>query len=219
MSRTLTCSVELSKSAGVTLTVTDEGGRIIQTVVMNGVTICATVKSENGHSTITQGAGDIELEVEGPQAKSTLRQTQDRVFIRCRSLEVEADEIQMKSSGDTRHEASGKMTFNSTGTMALATSGQCSISSTGDMKLDAQASLTAVAAMNAKLSGNITKVEAANQLSANGGVAVAISAPKIDASATIKLDLSAVQTVLRGDAAAIVRGSLIKLEGGLIKLG
>lgn len=219
MSRTLTCSIELSKSAGVTLTVTDEGGGITQTLVMNGTAICATVKGAEGSTTITLGEGDIQLEVAGPQARSTVRQIQDRVVIRCRSLEVEADEIQMKSSGDTRHQVGGALTVKSEGDMALTTSGRCSVSSTGDMNLDTQAALTATAARDAKLSASNAAIEAATRLSAGGGSSVAISAPTIDVSATMALDLSAALATLSGEASATVSGKLVNVEGDLIKLG
>ena len=51
---TLVCSVELSKTAGMTLKVLNSAGKITQTVVINGTTLVMTVKGEKSTTTVTR---------------------------------------------------------------------------------------------------------------------------------------------------------------------
>jgi hypothetical protein len=64
MADTLVCSIELSKTAGMTLTVTNSKDKITQTVVINGTTLVMTVKGEQstaeGRGSVGHEHGDAE---------------------------------------------------------------------------------------------------------------------------------------------------------------
>ncbi|MDC0723561.1 hypothetical protein [Nannocystis bainbridge] len=68
----LICTLEMSKERGVTITVEDAEGKIVQTITMNGTTLVAKVKGE--------------------QEETSLTQTTEKVTISCKQFEVVARE-------------------------------------------------------------------------------------------------------------------------------
>ena len=80
---TLICTVEMSKSAGVTIKVTDSDGKVTQTVTMDGTTMTLKVADSSNTSTITQ--------------------KEDSVTIKCKSFKVDAETVFVKSSKDSTH--------------------------------------------------------------------------------------------------------------------
>ena len=212
------CSIELSKTDGVTVVVTDEDAKITQTIAMNGTTVTVTVKKgDDKTSTITQDAESLVLKVVGEET-STVTQKHDSVAIKCKSFSVEAETVSVKSTEDSTHEAQGKLTVTSTKDMTLTSSAKLSASSTSDMKLASSAGFTASATADAKLSGMNTTVEASAALTAKGGTDAAVSGGKIALSGTMKADLTAPLTTV-GQDVTTVKGSLVKVEGSLVKLG
>src|SRR6478672_7795965 len=94
----LSCSVELSKDNGVTVTVKDQLGTVTQTLVMDGTKITITVKGLISTSTITQAEDSFEFKVAGPAQTSTITQKADSVVVKCSSFELDADTISIKST-------------------------------------------------------------------------------------------------------------------------
>jgi len=102
---TLVCSVEVDKTGGITVTVTDADGKIEQTLVMNGV--------------------KIELTVKGESATSTLTQTAEKVAIKCQQFEVEAAEtLTLKSTKASSWTSSDGLSVKSTKSLSLSSDDQ-----------------------------------------------------------------------------------------------
>lgn len=218
MAEPFICSIELSKTGGVTVVVRDEDADVTQKVAMNGTTVTITVqKGDAKTSTLTQDAEGFVLQVAGDET-STITQKHDRIVMKCKAFEVDAETVTLKSEKDSTHEAGGKMTVTSTKDMSLSSSAKLGLSSTSEMTLDSSAALKASATGDAKLSGANTKIEASAKLTLDGGVAADISAGKVNISATMKADLTAPLTTV-GQDVTTVQGSLVRVSGSLVKLG
>jgi hypothetical protein len=218
MADTLVCSIELSKIDGITVTVKNASGKITQTIVMNGTSITTTVKGDQSTTSITQDSESFLTKVAGPKETSTITQKQDQIVIKCKNFEVDAEDVKVKSSKDSLHDATGKMTIKSAQDMALNSSAKFTGSSTADMKLDTSAKLTASAVGDAKVSGMNTTVEGSMKLVTKGGVSAELSAGKVDISGTMTAAVAAPITNLGRDLTT-VKGALVKVEGSLVKLG
>src|SRR5689334_21084087 len=68
----LVCTIEMDKTAGITVTVVNADASITQTIVMDGT--------------------KIEISVAGDSATSTITQTSEKIAIACKQFEVTADE-------------------------------------------------------------------------------------------------------------------------------
>src|SRR5581483_6512448 len=79
----LICTVELDKTAGVTVTVENKDDGITQTFHCDGTQIQTIVKGNDATSTITQ--------------------KQDSIKIECKAFEVDAETITCKSTKATSH--------------------------------------------------------------------------------------------------------------------
>ncbi|HEY5956182.1 MAG TPA: hypothetical protein VIV60_06505 [Polyangiaceae bacterium] len=168
---TLSCSVEVDKTGGITVKVTNADGKIEQTLVMNGVSVELSVKSDSATSSITQ--------------------TAEKVLVRCKQFEVVASEtINLKSTKACTVSSSDTLAIEATKAMSLtsaskvevsaketlAVSGQMGVSLSSPQKvaLSSQAELTFEGAMIegkaqgmlnlessglATLKGNLTNVQ------------------------------------------------------------
>jgi phage baseplate assembly protein gpV len=133
------CSVEVDKTGGITVTVTNADGKIEQTLVMNGVS--------------------VELTVKGDSATSTIIQTADKVLVRCKQFEVEASEtIHLKStkpctlsSGDTLTIEAAKAISVTSGSK-IAVSAKESLVASGQMGVSLSSPQKVVLSSQAKLS-------------------------------------------------------------------
>jgi hypothetical protein len=212
------CSIELSKSDGITVVVTDKKGKITQTVAMNGTTVTITVKKgDEKTSTITQDAESIVFQVEGEQT-STVTQKHDTLSVKCKTFEIDAETVSVKSSRDSTHVAEGKMTLKSTRDMDLSSSAKLSAESTADMKLASSAGLNASATGDAKLAAANVTVDASVNLALKGGMTAALEAAKVNVAGTMKVDVTAPLTTV-GQDITTVKGTLVKVEGTLVRLG
>lgn len=108
---------------------------------------------------------------------------------------MNAETIVLNSSQDVRCEAGGKMTLKSAKDMTQTCQTSWAVRSTGAMKLESCDSFTASAVANAKLSG----------------LNVAVSG-------TARAELTAPMTTV-GEGLTTVKGTLVKVEGQMIKLG
>ena len=218
MAKTIICSIELSKTGGITVTVKNAAGNVTQTIAMDGTTTTTTVKGATSTSTVTQDAVSLELKVAGPERTSTITQKQDLVQVKCKAFVVDADTVSMTSLEKTEHAAGTTYAVKSTDDMSFTSSAKLSAASTAAMALSSTDTFTASATADAKLSGLNTTVEAMTKLTAKGGTEAAISATMMDISATAKLDIAGAITNVGKDMTT-VRGSLVKLDAAAIKLG
>jgi len=212
------CSIEVSKTAGFSFKLQNDTGKTTQTITLDGTTLTITVKGEKSTSTVTQTAEQIELKVVGEQDTSTLTQTADQVEIKVKTFKVDAETVEIKSSKTSSYEATETLAMKSTKDMTIASSAKLAVSSTSDMSLASSAKLDQSATADATLKGNNTTVEAMLKLTAKGSSEVAVSGTKIGVTADAKLDLNSPMTTV-GDTVTTIKGSAIKVEGSLVKLG
>jgi hypothetical protein len=217
MADTLVCSIELSKTAGVTVSVKN-GDQITQTIAMNGTTIVTTVKQgDQKISTITQDAEGIELKVQGPSDTSTVTQKADKVDITCKLFKVSAETVDISSSADTKHSATGAYNASSQGDMSLSTQGALATSSARATTLSAQGAFEASALGNATLKGQNALVEGMLGTTVKGATSLDLKALQITAAADAKLEAGGPLTTV-GKNVTTISGQLVKVEG-LVKLG
>ena len=94
MADTLVCTVELSKTDGVTITVKNEKGKITQTVVMDGTSIKTQVKGDKHTSLITQMQNSVVTKVsKGSKALSTVTQKEADLTVDCELAEQRLGDV------------------------------------------------------------------------------------------------------------------------------
>ena len=65
MANAFVCRVELSKTDGITVKLTDDKGKVTQSIVMDGKSITTTFKGKKKTSTITQKDLSVVIKVTG----------------------------------------------------------------------------------------------------------------------------------------------------------
>jgi len=195
---TLICRVELNKTKGLILTVENKDDKITQTAVLDGKSI--TIKSK------------------GQDDTSTITQKPDSIAIVCKTFTLESETITCKSTKDT--------SFNSEDTF--------DIKSSKDMTLDSQAKLTGKALKDVDVSGNNISIAATSNAELTGLNTKVDGTSKTDVTAatlklagSVKADLEGGMTkvsskgMLDVESTGIttVKGSMLKLEGPLLKVG
>src|SRR5262245_54904096 len=112
----LVCTVELSKEAGITITVENADAGITQTLTMDGTTMTLKVAGKDDTSTITKKA--------------------DRIAIKCKDCSIEADNtITCTSKKATKHTSDDAVTIQSTKDMTLTSSAKLVQSADSDLTL------------------------------------------------------------------------------------
>lgn len=194
---TLICRVELNKTTGLILTVENKDDKITQTAVLNGESI--TIKSEGQNDT------------------STITQKPDSITINCKTFTLESETITCKSTQDT----------------SLTSKNKFDIKSSQDMTLDSDAKLTGKALKDAKLTGKNITIAAKSDAKLTGlnikveGKVTDIKAATLKLSGSVQADLEGGMTkvsskgMLDVESTGIttVKGSMLKLEGPLLKVG
>ena len=77
MANAFVCRVELSKTDGITVKLTDDKGKVTQSIEMDGKTITTTFKGKKKTSTITQKDESIVIKVTGDKGTSTITQNEE----------------------------------------------------------------------------------------------------------------------------------------------
>ncbi len=179
----LVCTIEMSKEAGVTITVVNADGKITQTVTMDGTTLT--------------------LEVAGEEQTSSFTQTAEAIAITCKDFSVTASNSIVCTASKTLDLTTEDQD------MTLSSGAKLSCAVTGDFELDASnASIAASSA--AKLEGSSVTASASAGLTLEGGSEAKLSGPSVTVSAdgTLSVKSSGVAT-LEGSMTNI-KGSLIK---------
>ncbi|MCU0684527.1 MAG: hypothetical protein MUF34_20160 [Polyangiaceae bacterium] len=218
MADTLVCSIELSKTAGVTVSVNKGQGQVVQTITMNGTSIVIAVTEGDKKTTITQDSAGIEHKVQGPADTSTVVQKADQVEITCKLFKVVAETVDVASSKDTAHRAQGTYGVSSQGDLSLGTQGALAASSARATTIAAQGAFEASAVGDAKMSGQNALVEGLVGTTVKGATSLDLKALQIVVAADAKLEASGPMTTV-GKNLTTIAGQLIKVEGALVKLG
>lgn len=218
MADAFTCTVELSKTGGITVKVVNSSGGITQTFHLDGTAITTTVKGKQSTSTLTQKDESVVTEVKGSSDTSTVTQKADQVVIKCKTFQVDAEEVKVKSTQDTTHESGAKLTVKSTGDLALSSSAKSSLKSTAAMTLHSDDKIAGDATSKVSFTALQTEVAGTTKLTLKSDTAVAVQGLKVDVSATGTLTAGGAMTEL-GKNLTTVKGQLVKFEGTLVKVG
>jgi hypothetical protein len=218
MANAFVCSVELSKTAGITVKVVNATGKITQTITMDGTSITITCKGEQRTSTITQKDESIISQVKGPQETSTITQKDESIAIKVKDFTIDATTVKVTTTGDTTHDSGAKLTVTSTQDMSLTSSAKATFKSTQAMALESTATLTATATQDAKLSGMNTTVDSQVKTVVKGGTSLEASSIQVKVNGTAQAEFAAPMTNL-GQSLTTLKGQMVKVEGALVKLG
>jgi len=190
---TLVCTVELSKTAGITVKVQNADGKITQTVSMDGTVLTLTVAGENDTSTVTQKKDSLVLECKGSSASSTITQNETSITTECKG----------SSATSTMAQKADSVTFTcktfkvDAETLELLASKGATLSAGTDLSLKASAGATLAATQKLSLSGT-------QGTTLSGGT----------------VDVSADQTVsVEASAEATFKGSITNVMGNVVNLG
>lgn len=231
MADTLVCSIELSKTDGITVTVDNSKDSILQTIVLNGTTIVTTITGEDNTTTMTQTASSFVLNVKDG---STITQDGRDITFDCRNWTVNATTVNVNSTGHTTLKAIADMTVKSEGSMSLAAASgggtdddeadsggdpTLSLSSEKAMSLSSDDKWTASAAMDAKLSSDTkTTISGSTQASVTSDTKATLEAAQVEVSGSAQATLAGPITKVGQDVTTI-SGSVVSVEGNLVKLG
>lgn len=193
----LVCTIELSKVDGITITVDNADGKILQTIVMNGTSIVTTVKGNEKTSKITQ--------------------LQDQVKIEVKDFIIEAETITCTSTGATAHKSEDTLSIESTKDMTVTSSAKLTATATADAKLTSSAKVDIEATADATFKGlnmtvegtTATKLKGA-QVEVAGTGKVDMKGPMIKVAADAKLDLEGAMLTLKGQMETF-QGSMVKI--------
>ena len=194
---TLVCRIELNKTSGITVTVNNEDGKIVQTMVMDGTSITTTCKGDKETSTITQ--------------------KQDSIAIKCKDFSIDAETINCKSSKTTKHESKDTFDIISTKDMSLKSSANTNIKATSDIKISGK-NITDSAQMNSKTSATNVELSGKSKVKASGAqLELAGSGQAKMSGAMIEIKASGILTV-KGNLTN-VEGQITNVKGSLVNLG
>ena len=220
MSDTLVCSIELSKTNGISLTVRNAAQKLTQTLVMNGSTIVTQIKQDDSAvcSSITQAKDSVVTKVASDADTSTVTQNPQSFQVECKNFVVKAESVSVKSTQKTSHESGDSYAVVSQTDLSLeATQGltahagtKLALSSDASASFDAQTNLKATA-LNLTLEGSVkTAIKGAATLNL-AGAQIAVSG---DAQVSVGAPITKV-----GQNITTVEGQLVELKGALVKVG
>jgi hypothetical protein len=220
MADTFVCTFELNKTAGITVKLVNQTKQITQTVTLDGTAI--TLKFDNAQtqksSTVTQKDESVVTEVKDQANTSTLTQKADSVTVVCKTFEVDAETLTLKSSKDTSHKATGKYTVTAQDDLSVTGSKNGTVKTTMNLNLEATQNLTAKATQNLSLEGLEAAMKAQTKASVDGQTQVEIKGLQIAATAQAALTLEGEITSV-GKSLTTVKGQMVNVQGSLVKLG
>lgn len=179
----LVCILEMSKERGVTVTVENADGKIVQTITMNGTSLVMKVKGE--------------------QEETSLTQTAEKVTISCKDFEVVArNSITCTATKTATHESKD-------GDTTIKSGAKLVHKAVGDVKVSgANVAITADSA--ATLKGNTIEASGMQSLKLKGTAQAALEGAQVSVKADAQLSLeSSGMAALKGSMTTI-GGSLIK---------
>ena len=199
---TLVCTVELSKTNGVTVKVENADGKITQTFVLDGTSITTTCKGNEQTSTITQ--------------------KQDSIKIVCKDFTIEAETITCKSTKATSHKSEDVFGIESTKAMTIKSSDTFDVESTKAFNAKSTDALT-VKSTKAMLldSMDTLDLKALKAMSAKGTMDVVVEATMklgLKGTAGAKLE-SPAQVEVEGLKLGAKGTGMTEVGGGIIKIG
>lgn len=215
------CKVQLSKTGGIEISIRDlsQPSQVYKQIIMDGTSFVLKTNKLNSSTTITQTEEKLTTQVTTQAGATTIEQGPEEVKVTCKRFVVEAESIQMKSSKDTTHEATGKYSVESTQDYSVTSKAKWTVSATGDLSLKTQgkAELNAPAS---QVSVSSPKIELTAQtlLSAESGGALSVKGGAVTVKGDMRAELSSPQTTV-GNAMTTIEGNIVTVTGSLVKLG
>jgi hypothetical protein len=197
---TLYCRIELKKEKGITVKVEDAQGKLTQTIEMDGTLIKLTCRDQN--------SGDV----------STITQKADSVEIKCKTFEVAAETVTVKSTKDTLHKSDQKMDIESTKEMTLKSEDKLTAKATSDF-LASGSKLTASADGAAELKGASVDVKATQAANVSGLTAKVSGTQSVEVTGGVSAKVSSNATLNLEGQMTTLKGSITNVQGSLVKLG
>ncbi len=216
---TLVCTIELSKTAGTTVTVKDEEGKITQTVIMNGKSITLKVlKDDDGkYASVMMDQTQIVSTVKGDET-STITQVHDTITTKVKNFTVEAETVKVTSTKTSSYTASDTMTLTAAKAMTITASDTLTVKSTKDTTITSSAAMTLKATKDITAKGKNATVEGEMGVTIKGAQKVEVKGAQISIKGDAKAELAAPATNV-GDTTTTIKGAMIKLEGSMVKIG
>lgn len=220
MSDTLVCSIELSKTKGISLTVRNAAQKLTQTVIVDGATIVTQIKQDDSAicSSVTQSKDAIVTKIASDADTSTVTQNPQTFQVQCKNFIVSAESVTVKSTQKTAHESGSTysivsqadLTGSATTSMSLHAGTQLALASDATLSLTARSDLSA-SAINVSVAGSATTAIKGNGTMSVAGAQVSVSG---DAQVTLAAPITKV-----GQNITTIEGQLVEVKGALVKLG
>jgi hypothetical protein len=215
----LICTIELNKTGGTTVSVKDEEGKITQTIVMDGKSITVKVLKEDDSksATITMDQTKIVSTVAGEET-STVTQVHDTLTMKVKNFVVDAETVKVTSSKTSDFEAKDAMTVKATKALSVSTDDAFTLKSMKAMTVEATGAMNVETkqALGVKALKAEVKAEAAMTLEAAGNFELKGSVVNITGNA--RAAMVAPVTNL-GRTVTVIKGGVVQLDGGLVKIG
>ncbi len=198
----LSCKIELNKTSGITVTVTDADKKITQTITMDG--------------------NKLTIKVKGDKATSTIIQDQESIAISCDKFTLDAKTITCTSEEATKHVSKDVFGVESTKDLTLKSEAKIVGSATGDMALTGQ-NFTATGKTEAGMYGGTGTAGAFRATASDAcveGMAVALTG-------NTEAELSSPSTTVEGQGTltltssgqAKLQGNMTEVGGSMVKIG
>ncbi|NVJ23156.1 MULTISPECIES: hypothetical protein [Myxococcus] len=197
---TLVCTIELDKQKGITVTVDNAEGQIVQTVTMDGTSITLKVAGQTDTSTIVQKA--------------------DSIVVTVKDFKVDAETITLLSSKTSDWKSQDTLTVESTKDMTFTSSAKLTQSATQDASLSSSAKINVEATQALAMKGMTASMQATGgeakvdglTLKLSGATDASMSGLNVKVSGQAALDLEAQGMAnLKASGITSVSGALVKL--------
>ncbi|MFY2561599.1 hypothetical protein ACN469_28625 [Corallococcus terminator] len=198
---TLVCTIELDKQKGITVTVDNAEGQIVQTVTMDGTSITLKVAGQTDTSTVVQKA--------------------DSIVVTVKDFKVDAETITLLSSKTSDWKSQDTLTVESTKDMTFTSQAKLTQSATQD------ASLSSSAKINVEATAALAMKGMTASMSATGGEAK-VDGLTLKLSGTTDAQMSGLNVKVSGQAALdleaqgmanLKASGITSVSGALVKLG
>jgi hypothetical protein len=220
MSDTLVCSIELSKTKGISLTVRNAAEKLTQTIVMNGTQIVTLIKHDDSadSSSITQAKDSILSQVASSSDTSTVMQNATSFHVKCKSFDVNAESVSVRSSKQTNHESGDAYTIVSQAGLSAKAAASLQMNAGTTLQLASDGSMALQAQTDLSATAQSTSVTGKGQATLEGAVNLELLGAQIamrgDAQVTIGAPITKV-----GQNITTIEGQLVEIKGALVKLG
>lgn len=197
---TLVCTIELDKQKGITVTVDNAEGQIVQTVTMDGTSITLKVAGQSDTSTVVQKA--------------------DSIVVTVKDFKVDAETITLLSSKTSDWKSQDTLTVESTKDMTFTSQAKLTQSATQDASLSSTAKINVEATQALAMKGMTASMQATGgeakvdglTLKLSGTTDAAMSGLNVKVSGQAALDLEAQGMAnLKASGITSVSGALVKL--------